>query len=100
VSEKFDRFVQALEALCREHGCQIATSMYDGIEVGDLREGDEPIHSAGVEDCTSAGLDAGLQWIGIDMFGQTCEEHQLHRVTGAHRHRMPGSDWIDGAPPK
>jgi hypothetical protein len=49
---KFDRFVAALEALCREHQVQLCTSGYDGLDVKDLAAGEEPVYCAGIEDKT------------------------------------------------
>ena len=43
MTEKFDRFVVALEALCREHKVQLSTSMYDLLVARDLSGDDEPL---------------------------------------------------------
>lgn len=36
MTAKFDAFVTALRALCREHGVQIGTQGYDGLYVTDF----------------------------------------------------------------
>lgn len=77
---KFDTFVTALSALCREHGVQLAVSGYDSLQVWDLEKGDDPIHAAGVEDRTEgarngcgARLAPGQHWAfcGETDMGQT-----------------------------
>jgi hypothetical protein len=50
---KYDKFVAALQQLCREHGVQLATSGYDSLQVWDLDPGDETIFAPGVEDKTN-----------------------------------------------
>lgn len=50
MSAKFEKFKEALEALCHEHGCQIAPSGYDTIDVWDLREGEEPLYGGIVDE--------------------------------------------------
>jgi hypothetical protein len=50
MSGKFDRFMEALEALCREHGCQIAPSGYDTIDIWDLQEGEAPLHGGVIDE--------------------------------------------------
>ena len=51
-SEKFRDFKIELEALCKKHGVQLATSTYDSIQVWDLDEGESSMFSA-IEDKTS-----------------------------------------------
>ena len=43
MSAKFEKFVDALEALCREHGVQLSTSGYDLITVSDIGPENDPI---------------------------------------------------------
>ena len=49
---KFDGFVFALRALCIAHGVHLSTTMYDGLEVWDSIEGEPPLTTSGIEDCT------------------------------------------------
>ena len=51
-SRKCRDFLLALKRLCRQHNVQLSVSGYDGMEVWDLRPGEEPIHAAGIEDKT------------------------------------------------
>lgn len=57
MSEKFDKFKVALEALCREHRCTIASSGYDSPAVYDLGEFDEPIYQGCLADMTGENMD-------------------------------------------
>jgi len=41
---EFEKFKEALEQLCREHGFMLCTTGYDGIVATKLDEGDEPIY--------------------------------------------------------
>jgi hypothetical protein len=52
VSKKCDDFIVALNKLCREHGVQLSTELYDGLQVWDLRDGEEPVLCDGIEDMT------------------------------------------------
>lgn len=52
VSVKYDKFLESLRALCREHECQIATTGYDGLSVWDLPPGDDPIYQGCIVDKT------------------------------------------------
>lgn len=56
MTAKFDSFVSALRDLCREHGVALSTTMYDGIQVWDLKPGAEPLHVNGIEDETLPAL--------------------------------------------
>lgn len=53
MSTKFKSFVEALNLLCKEHSVQLCTSGYDGLQVWDLKEGEDPIYSNGIEDKTA-----------------------------------------------
>lgn len=46
--DRFDRFLLALDVLCREHDVQLAAEGYDRLEVWDLEAG-EPTICGGVE---------------------------------------------------
>lgn len=50
MSAKFDQFMKALEALCRKHGCQLAPSGYDTIDVWDLQDGESPVYGGVVDE--------------------------------------------------
>lgn len=52
LSPKAARFIDALRALCREHGVILAVSDYDALQVWPLEERDfaEPIHHNGIHD--------------------------------------------------
>lgn len=43
MTAKFDAFKKALEALCVEHGVQLAPDKYDTLQVWDLSPGDQPL---------------------------------------------------------
>jgi hypothetical protein len=45
----FDVFIKELRQLCRKHGVQLSVSDYDSLQVWPLKDGDEEIHSAGIE---------------------------------------------------
>jgi hypothetical protein len=51
-SEKTAAFLAALRALCIEHSVQLSVSDYDGMQVWDLTEGEDPIWANGIEDRT------------------------------------------------
>lgn len=53
MTKKFDAFRVALEALCREHGVELASTGWEHIVVSDLREGDSPIYMDYLEDGTT-----------------------------------------------
>lgn len=48
---RFEAFTTALDALCAQHGIQLTTSMYDGLQAWPLREGDCPVYANGFENC-------------------------------------------------
>ena len=53
MTTEFDKFKEALEALCHQYGFQLAASGYGGeIEVWDLPSGEEPIYGD-LKDATS-----------------------------------------------
>ena len=52
MTAKYDDFMAELEVLCKKHQVQISVSDYDGIQIWDLNERDEIIHSYGIEDMT------------------------------------------------
>lgn len=52
MSQKFDKFMSALESLCKEHQVQISVSRYDRLQVWDLRAGEGGIYAPDVEDRT------------------------------------------------
>lgn len=54
MTEKFDKFKAALEALCREHGVLLSGTEYEGIAVHNLesRERGCPIYCDWIEDET------------------------------------------------
>jgi hypothetical protein len=52
MTAKYDKFIKALENLCRQHGVQIATSGYDAIGIWDLEDGRPPIYDNGLIDKT------------------------------------------------
>lgn len=54
MSQKAQSFLIALTQLCTTHDVQISVSGYDGIQIWNLSEGDEPIHANGIEDKTNA----------------------------------------------
>ena len=49
VLEKKD-FIADLEQFLRERNIQLATSDYDSLQIWDLKPGENPIHSNGIED--------------------------------------------------
>ena len=49
---KFDAFVKALEALCRMHRVQLSPSMYDALQVWDLKGDESPLNFPDIEDRT------------------------------------------------
>jgi len=50
---KVAAFIEAVRALCREHGFTLSTSGYDSMQVWPLRAEDtDQIHCAGIEDMT------------------------------------------------
>ncbi len=51
-SEKATVFLEALQALCKQHKVLLAPEGYDRLQLWDLQEGDEPIHASDIEDCT------------------------------------------------
>jgi hypothetical protein len=53
-SAKAEMFVDALVALCKEHGVTLTTRIYDGLEVWDDADGSIPIYCAGIRDRTDA----------------------------------------------
>lgn len=55
MTTKAERFVIALRRLCREHKVVVSVSDHDGLEVWDLRPGEEELHAAGIEDKTEEG---------------------------------------------
>jgi hypothetical protein len=66
MSAKFDRFVAALEALCREHDVELCASECDYLQVWDLRPGSAPIAESLMQDRTRSsdtpGRRAALVW--------------------------------------
>lgn len=52
MSTQYDRFVEALEALCREHCVQLSVSEYDTLDVWELRGEDPPIYVSAIRDMT------------------------------------------------
>lgn len=52
MSEKYDKFLPALEALCREHGVQIAVSGSDALQIWPLKENEAEVLASGIEDKT------------------------------------------------
>jgi hypothetical protein len=50
MTQKFDNFVRALNALCEEHEVQIAAS--EGIGIFDMAPGDDPVDGV-IEDWTA-----------------------------------------------
>lgn len=50
MSPKAEAFLGELRALCRKHGVQLSVSDYDGLQLWPLIEGEEELHSNGVED--------------------------------------------------
>lgn len=52
-SERFNTFKAALEDLCLRHRIQLSTSQYDGLQAWNLEDRDDPIYSAGFENCIS-----------------------------------------------
>ena len=56
-SKKYDRFVAALRALCREHEVQLAPESYDLIQVWNLRPGENEIYEDHIEDKTEPAGD-------------------------------------------
>lgn len=48
-------FITEIEDVCRKHGFQISTEMYDGLQVWRLEEGEEPLYCNGIEDMTQTG---------------------------------------------
>jgi len=52
MSEKFDKFVTALNALCKEHGVFLSTTGYDALAVFDADEHDEGTEVDRIEDET------------------------------------------------
>jgi hypothetical protein len=57
MSEKFDKFKAALEALCREHDVCIASAQYDSPAVYDGRISDSDSPVAGLADMTGPNMD-------------------------------------------
>lgn len=57
MTAKFDKFIGALEALCREHEVIICPNMYDSLQVWDAKKGESPIQSNGIEDKTASDKD-------------------------------------------
>lgn len=53
MSNQYDRFVQALEALCREHRVQLSVSQYDTLDVWELQGDDHPIYTSAIRDMTT-----------------------------------------------
>lgn len=53
MSEQYDRFVEALEALCREHRVQLSVSEYDTLDVWELQGEDHPIYASAIRDMTT-----------------------------------------------
>lgn len=51
MTEKFDKFIEALTALCLEHDVHLTSGGYEGLEVWN-REGDHPLTQAGITDWT------------------------------------------------
>lgn len=49
---KFEAFVKALEALCRAHQVQLSPSMYDTLQVWDLKGDESPLHFPDIENHT------------------------------------------------
>jgi len=54
--QKFDTFMSELARLCVAHGVKISPSRYDGLQVWDATDGDEPVHFNGIEDCTKPNV--------------------------------------------
>lgn len=52
MSEKYEKFLPALEALCREHGIQIAVSGSDVLQIWPLKEGEAEVLVSDIEDKT------------------------------------------------
>lgn len=52
LSPKVEAFLDEVRAVCRKHGLQISTSLYDGFQVWPLRKGEEELYGAGIEDMT------------------------------------------------
>jgi hypothetical protein len=52
LSPRVRAFLEEIEEVCRKHQLQLATSQYDGIDVWNLKDGETPIYSAGIEDKT------------------------------------------------
>lgn len=48
VSQQAQAFVRELADLCEKHGFQLAVSGYEGIDLWELRPGDDPIYCAGI----------------------------------------------------
>lgn len=53
MSNQYDRFVEALEALCREHRVQLSVSQYDTLDVWELQGDDHPIYASAIRDMTT-----------------------------------------------
>jgi hypothetical protein len=53
MSEKYDQFVKALEALCREHQVQLSISTYDTLDIWELRGEEHPIYASAIRDMTT-----------------------------------------------
>jgi hypothetical protein len=60
MSEKYDKFVQALEALCREHRVQLSISTYDTLDVWELCGEEHPIYASAIRDMTTDSPSKGL----------------------------------------
>lgn len=54
MSERVERFLAEIREVCERHGCQIAVSDGDGLLIFDLNGDEDPLYSAGIEDCTRA----------------------------------------------
>lgn len=53
-ASKYDSFVSALRALCIKHSVQLSSSGYDGLQVWDLPEGEDPIYLSVIDNCTKS----------------------------------------------
>lgn len=60
MSEKCQKFIAALEALCLEHRVQLAVSGEDPLQVWDWEDGMESIHTPDIEDMLTWQL--GREW--------------------------------------